>query len=110
MTHAKLDDMVKGWFIGNFDSSLHKTDEVEIAVKRYKKGDYEPYHYHKIATEFTVIVSGEAQMCDVKYSEGDIVIIYPGESTDFLAATDVVTVVAKIPGANSDKYQGRVMP
>ena len=41
MKTAKLEDMVKGWFVGNFEPSLLKTNDVEVAVKSYKKGDYE---------------------------------------------------------------------
>ena len=41
MKTARLDDMVKGWFIGNFDPSLAKTEDVEVAVKRYDRGDSE---------------------------------------------------------------------
>ena len=48
MKVAKLDDMIKGWFVGNFEPTLLKTNDVEVAVKRYKKGDYEDRHYHKI--------------------------------------------------------------
>lgn len=33
----KLNDMFRGWVVGNFDPSLWKTDDVEVAVKTYKK-------------------------------------------------------------------------
>ncbi len=65
----KLDRMVKGWFVGNFEPTVIKTNDVEVAVKKYKAGDYEPAHYHKIATEVTVIVSGEVEMNGVRYTE-----------------------------------------
>lgn len=97
--------MIKGWFIGNFEPSLLKTNAVEVALKRYKKGDYEEAHYHKIATEFTVIVSGRVRMNGKEYREGDIIVIEPNDSTDFEALEDnTVNVVVKIPGANNDKY------
>lgn len=104
MQIAKLDDMVKGWFVGNFKPTLYKTNDVEVAVKKYKQGDYEAWHYHKIATELTVIISGRVKMNDVEYGPGDMITIEPNEGTDFLALTDVVNVVVKIPGANNDKY------
>lgn len=50
MKIARIDEMTKGWFIGNFEHSLLKTNAVEVALKKYKKGDYEKAHYHKIAT------------------------------------------------------------
>lgn len=104
MEVRKLSDMKGGWFVGNFEPSLYKTNDVEVAVKSYKKGDYEEAHYHKIATEYTVVVKGKVRMNNVEYQEGDIIVIYPGEATDFYAIEESVNVVVKIPGANSDKY------
>lgn len=100
----KIEDMVKGWFIGNFTPSLYATNDVEVGVKYYKANDYEEAHFHKVATEFTVILSGEVVMNGINYIAGDIVVIKPYESTDFKALTNVTTVVVKIPGANGDKY------
>ena len=109
MRIAKLEDMVKGWFVGNFEPTLLKTNDVEVAVKSYKKGDYEEKHYHKIATEITVIVSGRVKMNGVEYNNGDIIVIEPMESTDFEALEDnTQNVVVKYPGVNNDKYLGAV--
>ena len=102
----KLDTMVKGWFVGNFKPTMLKTNDVEVAVKKYKKGDCEDRHYHKIATEITVVVSGSILMNEVEYSEGDIIVIEPNESTDFEALEDSVNTVVKFPGVNNDKYLG----
>jgi quercetin dioxygenase-like cupin family protein len=105
MKLGKLSDMKNGWFIGNFDLSLFKTNACEVAVKSYKKGDYEESHYHKIATEYTVIIAGRVKMNNVEYGAGDIIIMEPGESTNFECLEDGTTnVVVKIPGANNDKY------
>ena len=105
MKIARIYEMTKGWFIGNFEPSLLKTNAVEVALKKYKKGDYEKAHYHKIATEFTVIVSGRVRMNGKEYIEGDIIVIEPNDSTDFEALEDnTVNVVVKIPGSNDDKY------
>jgi hypothetical protein len=38
------------------------------------------------------------------YSKGSIIVIEPHESTDFLALTDAVNVVVKLPGALNDKF------
>lgn len=104
MRTAKLDDMVKGWFIGNFEPSLFKTNDVEVAVKKYRKGDREDAHYHKIATEFTVVLKGRIRMFDREFAEGDIVMVEPGDATDFTALEEAMNVVVKIPGMNDDKY------
>lgn len=104
MKKSYLKDMIGGWFIGNFDPSLLKTNAVEVAVKSYKQGDYEKEHFHKIATEFTVIIEGKVKMKEKEYSKGMILVIPPMEATDFLALSDATTVVVKIPGASNDKY------
>jgi quercetin dioxygenase-like cupin family protein len=102
----KLNDMTKGWFVGNFTPTVYSTNEVEVAVKRYKAGDHESTHYHKLATEITVINDGEVKMNGTVYKAGTIIVIEPNQPTDFLAITDVTTTVVKIPGANNDKYIG----
>ena len=101
-----LDSMIKGWFVGNFEPTLYKTNDVEVAVKKYKKGDMEEKHYHKLATEITVIISGIVKMNGTIYEKGDIIVMEPFEATDFEALEDSVNAVVKIPGANKDKYLG----
>lgn len=100
----ELQDMIKGWFIGNFEPTLYQTKDVEVAIKHYKAGDIEDEHYHKIATEFTAIINGQVEMNGIKYTTNQIVKVNPGISTDFRAITDVTTLVIKIPGAQHDKY------
>jgi quercetin dioxygenase-like cupin family protein len=104
MKTVKLKSMTKGWFVGNFEPSLYKTNAVEVSVKTYKAGDHEAWHYHKVATEITVIVSGRLRMNQCEFQAGDIIIIEPGEGTDFKVIEDTVTTVVKLPGANNDKY------
>ena len=108
MRTARLEDMVKGCFVGNFEPTLIKTNDVEVAVKSYNKGDYEEKHYHKIATELTVIIQGRVKMNEVEYQKGDIIVMEPMEATDFECLEDgTQNVVVKYPGANNDKYLGR---
>ncbi len=102
----RLEDMIKGWFVGNFNPTILSTTEVEVAVKNYKAGDYEPSHHHKLATEITVIADGQVRMNGINYSAGAIIVIEPNQATDFLAVTDVITTVVKYPGVNNDKYMG----
>lgn len=104
MKKSSLDKMTKGWFVGNFEPTLIKTNDVEVAVKEYKKGDYEDAHYHKIATEITVVVHGSVRMGKGIYKKGDIIIIEPGEVTDFEALEETSCTVVKFPGASDDKF------
>jgi hypothetical protein len=104
METRKLSEMINGWFVGAFEPTALSTKTCEVALKYYKKGDNELKHYHMIATEITLIVSGEVIMFDKVWKEKDIIKIFPGESTAFEAITDAITVVVKIPGALNDKY------
>ena len=105
MKVSKLSEMFRGWFVGNFEPTLYNTNDVEVAVKRYNKGDYEAKHYHKIATEIIVVIAGRVKMNGVEYGEGDVITMFPNEATDFEALEDyTINVVVKLPGANDDKY------
>lgn len=97
--------MKKGWFIGNFEPTLNKIDQFEAAVKCYNKGDSEKKHYHKVATEYTCIISGSVEMNGITYTEGDIIIMEPGEPTDFLCLEDnTKNLVIKVPSVKNDKF------
>lgn len=104
MKHERLEKMVKGWFVGDFTPSVLRTGAAEVGVKHYRAGDREESHHHKVATEVTVIVSGQVRMLGRVFGPGDIVVVEPGESTAFEALTDAVNVVVKMPGALGDKY------
>ena len=106
MKAFKINDMTKGWFVGDFTPAALRTSAAEVAVKPYWAGDREARHHHKVATELTVIVTGEVRMNGATYRTGDIVLVEPGESTDFEAVTDTITVVVKVPSAAGDKYPG----
>lgn len=104
MRRFRLDEMTKGWFVGDFEPAVLRTDAAEVAVKSYPAGTVEPKHLHKVAPEVTLIVSGRARMREEVLEAGDIVLIDPGEATDFEALTEVTTVVVKLPSVAGDKY------
>lgn len=105
MKTFNLEDMIKGWFIGNITPTAFKTNDCEVAFKTYKKGEKHPSHYHKIATEITVFLYGSGRLNDTIYKPNDIIIIEPNVATDFEVFEDTGTIVVKIPGANNDKYE-----
>ena len=97
--------MVNGWFVGNFEPSILKTDQFEVAIKSYTKGDEEVEHFHKIAIEITLVISGRVEMCKQIWEPGSIIILNPGEATSFKALEDSVTAVVKTPSVRNDKYE-----
>lgn len=106
MTVDKLSKYFKGWLCGNFDLSLFRTLDFEVAIKKYNKGDFEKLHHHLYATEYTIIAQGKVRMNNIEYITDDIIIIEPTESTDFEALEDTITVVIKTPSVKNDKYFG----
>lgn len=104
MNTAKLQDMIGGWFVGAFAPTALTTNACEVAVKTYAAGAREQAHYHAVATEVTLVLSGSVRMCNKEWGEGGIVVLSPNEVTDFEALSDAVCVVVKVPGVLNDKY------
>lgn len=100
----RLDDMIKGWFVGDFEPTAVRTQACEVSVKRYSAGTKEEAHVHKVAIELTMIVSGRVRMNGREFETGDIVVMNPGEAGDFEALTDTITTVVKLPSVKGDKY------
>ncbi|HEY9702652.1 MAG TPA: hypothetical protein V6C58_09410 [Allocoleopsis sp.] len=104
MKITKISEMKGGWFAGDFTPTLFSTKEFEAGVKSYKRGEYDKKHYHKIATEITVIISGKAMMMNNLVTAGDVITISPNEVSDFLPLEDTSLAVIKIPSVKGDKY------
>ena len=104
MKQHKLSEMVKGWFVGHFTPTAYTTDAAEVGVKEYRAGDTESAHYHKVATELTVIASGRVRMFGREFGAGEIITVEPGEVTAFEALADTITVVVKLPSVPDDKF------
>ena len=101
----KLAKFTKGWFIGDFDPSIHKTKGFEVAVKFYQSGDKESLHFHKIAQEYTIIVDGRFEINGKVYKKGDIIHFQPNDISDFKCIESGSTTVVKIPSVANDKYE-----
>jgi len=99
----KLQTMIGGWFIGDFLPSVHKAN-YEIGLKKYEAGDSEPKHHHRLATEFTLVVSGKICMNGVLFYEGDIIQVDPFDDVKFECIEDATTVVFKTVSVVGDKY------
>lgn len=103
MDRYKLENFTKGWVVGNFLPSVHLTDAFELGVKFFRKGDVEPSHKQIVATEVTVVVSGEIRLAKEFFFAGDVISIPPGEIADFESLTDSCVVCIKFPSIPEDK-------
>lgn len=103
MKDYALNDFTNGWFVGNFEPSIFKTDEFEVSVKFFQEGDREPLHRQNIATEITVVISGTVQMNEKEFIRGAIIEVEPGEPCEFYSVTDSALICLKFPSIPNDK-------
>ena len=104
MLKEKLSNMTRGWFIGDFEPSVLKTKDFEVGILTHKKGEEWPKHYHKIATEYTVLLSGSMTICGELIEPGTIFILEPNEIADPIFHEDCSVIVVKTPSVIGDKY------
>lgn len=98
-----LADFKLGWVVGNFEPALIQSSEIELAVKHFKRGDVEPSHKQLVATEITIVITGEIRLGDSVYGANEIVKISPGIFADFESLTDSSLVCIKYPSLPNDK-------
>jgi len=103
-TH-NIKDFYRGWFIGNFDPSLIKTENFEVGLLTHKKGEVWPKHYHAIATEYNLLVSGSMIIKETRIEPGDIFILEPYEIADPEFLEDCTVLCVKVPSIPGDKYE-----
>lgn len=101
---SRLESFERGWVVGNFSPTLLQTNDFEVAVKSYVSGDYEARHVHKIATEYSIVVTGKYRMNDTVLEAGDIVTLTPGVDADFLCLEPGKVAVIKVPSVANDKF------
>lgn len=94
----------RGWFIGQFDRAVFKTDVCEVAFQTNYKGEVSEPHYHKIATEVNLITRGLVRINGEMYTAGQGVVFYPGDVAECEYYEDTDTLVVKMPGVLNDKY------
>jgi hypothetical protein len=99
----KLNEFIGGWFLGNFKPSLNQTEYFEVAVKKFSKGDREPAHFQKIATEITVVINGKIRLGTQYFGADEIITIEPFESVDFECIENCELVCIKFPSLPNDK-------
>lgn len=104
MKLARLKDMKNGWFIGNFEPTAFRSPHVEVSYRIHPAGESWPKHYHKIATEINLLVSGRMCLGGVLLQSGDIFILEPGEIADPVFEEDCSVICVKTPSTVADKY------
>ena len=106
MIFTKLKDSGQnGWFIGNFDSAVIKSEKVEVCFNITEKGYTDP-HYHTKCLEVLLVTKGKAIVQGKKIKKGDIVVINKGEINDLLVISNKFKCVGvKLPAGGADKVR-----
>lgn len=108
MSKMNISEFKRGWIIGNFEPSILKSD-FEVMVRKDKKGDTFPRHFHKEATEYNVVINGKYKVDDEIYSSGDIFVIQPYKSSESECLESGEIVCVKNKSVRNDKYIGSVL-
>lgn len=104
MEKFKLSDMIKGWFVGDFEPTAFKTKNFEVGYHIYKKGQKWDKHYHKLTTEINYIIRGKMKIHGELLEEGDVFIIHPNEVVDPEYLTDCELIITRDGSFKNDKY------
>ena len=104
MKVGKLSDTFRGWVLGDFEPSLFRTKDFEVGILKHPKGEKWAAHYHKVATEYNILVSGSMRLCEVELTAGDTFVLEPFEIADPIFHEDCTIVCIKVPSDTKDKY------
>ena len=98
----KIENMVRGWFVGAFEPTMCSTPLVEVGYRVHEPG-IRDWHYHTHVREINLLVSGSMILQGQLLQPGDIFVLEPYEVTDpnFLEPCGIVCV--KFPSQNDKK-------
>ena len=105
MKKFRIENMTRGWFIGNFLPRAFKAEDFEVGLLTHKKGEHWAKHYHAVSTEINLLISGSMNILGEEIKEGDIFVIEPYEIADPVFLEDCLLVCVKVPSIPGDKYE-----
>ena len=98
-----ISNFTRGWFIGDFEPSLLQTKDFEVAIITHTKGEKIPRHYHPVATEYNVMLSGSMFVNGQKKKKGDMFTFDPNEVCNVKVLEDSEVLCVKVPSIQGDK-------
>ena len=100
----RIEEMVGGWYAGDFSPAAYKTKDFEICYKKHVKGEEWPKHYHKEADEINYLTSGKMIIQGREINQGDIFILRKNEIADPVFLEDCEVFIVKTPSVPGDKF------
>ena len=105
MKRYKLQEMLNGWIIGNFEPSILKTKHFEIGILKHPKNQKWPEHYHKKMKEYNVLLKGKMQINGKLIKKNDIFVLEPKEIAKPIFLDDCEILCIKVPSIVGDKVE-----
>jgi quercetin dioxygenase-like cupin family protein len=105
MKVGRIENFVRGWFIGDFEPSILRTKDFEVGLLFHAKGEHHKAHYHALSDEYNVLIEGDMTIQGERYVTGDVFIIHKGVVADPIFHEDCKLIVVKIPSIPSDKFE-----
>lgn len=104
MIVQNIGNFKNGWFIGDFEPSLLKTKNFEVSIQFHPKGFVGKKHYHKLYTEYNLIISGKMKIENKELTKGDIFVYLPDEISNCEFLEDTTLVIVRDGSDPKDKY------
>ena len=98
-----LDDMVRGWFVGDFSPAIVTTPFFELGVLTRKKGENCHNHIHISSTEVNVLLDGKMTLNGTDLKQNDVFILDKNEESDATFHEDCRILVLRVPSITNDK-------
>lgn len=108
MKTARIEDFVKGWFVGNFEPSLLRRN-FEVGFHQHHAGEFHQDHFHKLSTEINLVVEGNIKINGQVFGPGEIFVLEPYEISQCEYLTDVKLVVVRSQSNPDDKYEVQII-
>lgn len=101
----RMDRMIRGWFIGNFEPTILKTPDFEVGYLRHAKGEQWDAHYHVHSIEYNYLIRGSMIIQGKLLKAGDLFVLDKGEVADPEFLEDCELICVKVPSIPSDKHK-----
>lgn len=103
MIEYNIDQFKLGWFIGDFEPSILRTKDFEVAYRVQKKDEYHAPHVHPIGVEYNYLIKGQMTINGRKFVGPTVFVIEAGEECYPVMDTDCELIIVKTPSLPNDK-------
>ena len=97
---------LNGWYVGKFLPNLISSNLLEFGYKKILKNHKPDYHYHKLKTEYTILIEGSILLETSQKIIKPVTCIKlnPFEKNDQLFLEDSLILIINTPSVQNDKF------